>query len=100
MRTIASNQKASRPPGPFLRCTNWSSSCVTDCLPPVNGKIAAIFRFQQARRDAAYSRRKNYRMLSPYLQEVAKRRTFAIISTPIIKPKLKLFYSFKILSVN
>ena len=35
---IASNQKASRPPGPFLRCTNWSSSCVnTDCLPPVDG---------------------------------------------------------------
>jgi len=28
MRTIASNQKALRPPGPFLRCTNWSNSCV------------------------------------------------------------------------
>lgn len=28
------------------------------------GKIAAIFRFQQARRDAAYSRRKNYDVVS------------------------------------
>ncbi|STL26036.1 peptide chain release factor 3 [Escherichia coli] len=45
------------------------------------GKIAAIFRFQQARRDAL-TQEERIMTLSPYLQEVAKRRTFAIISHP------------------
>lgn len=44
------------------------------------GKIAAIFVFT-ARRDAAYQEER-IMTLSPYLQEVAKRRTFAIISHP------------------
>ncbi len=65
----------------FLRCTNWSSSCVnTDCLPPLMGKIAAIFRFQQARRDAAYQEER-IMTLSPYLQEVAKRRILPLFLT-------------------
>ncbi len=59
-----------RPPGPFLRCTNWSSSCVnTVASPPLMGKIAAIFRFQQARA-MPLTQEERIMTLSPYLQEV------------------------------
>ncbi len=45
------------------------------------GKIAAIFRFQQARRDAAYSRRKNYDVVSLFARG-GEAPHFAIISHP------------------
>ncbi len=45
------------------------------------GKIAANFDFNMRSRLAAYSRRFHYDV-APFLQEVAKRRTFAIISHP------------------
>ncbi|EDT6886818.1 hypothetical protein AHX85_002768 [Salmonella enterica subsp. enterica] len=61
------------------------------------GKIAAIFRIQHAWLNAALTQEDLTMTLSPYLQEVAKRRTFAIIFPPIKHPPLNKFETFLIL---